>query len=128
MKGQLFFLFLTFFLTGYLFAQNPTWISDRGSLNYSFSKYSLEGYNEQAYLWQDALLKGNVQACVISERFTDSMLVMDSNYGMYYGRLSYNMEFRYNDEKQLEQLIINDKDIKHKSPITLKNIRKESLS
>lgn len=128
MKIQLFFLFLTLFLSINLWAQNPTWINERGSMNYSFSKYSMEGYNEQAYLWQDALLKGAVQTCTISEKITDAIMVADSKYATYYGKLSYNMEFIYNDKKQLEQLIVNDEDIKYKSPKTVKNIRKESLS
>ncbi len=128
MKIQLAILFFTLFLSVDLFAQNPTWISNRGSMNYTFNKYDIEGYNEQAYLWQDALLKGGVQSCIISEIVDDSILIVDSKYGMYYDKLSYNMEFVYDDDNQLNQLIINDENIKYKSPKSITNIRKESLS
>jgi len=128
MKIQLVILFVTFFLSVDLSAQNPTWISNRGSMNYAFNKYSHAGYNEQAYLWQDALLKGNIKACTISEKVLDSTLVGGSVYGIHYEKKSYNMEFKYKDENQLEQLLINEVYIKYKSPKTVKNIRKESFS
>lgn len=110
------------------FAQNPTWISNNGSMNDGFSKYSHGGYNEQAYLWQDALLKGDVHTCIIAENITDSLIAVNVKYGQYLGRLSYNIEFVYNLNKQLEQLIINDEDIEYKTSKTIKNIRKESFT
>lgn len=128
MKIQLVILFVLHLLVIDLCAQNPSWISNTGSMNYTFGKYSLEGYNEQAYLWQDALLKGNVQSCTISEKVLDSRLMEGSVHGKYYEKISYNMEFKYNESKQLEQLLVNHVDIKYKSPKTIKNIRKESLS
>ncbi len=121
-------IFSTLFLSVDLFAQNPTWINGSGSMNYAFNKYSHAGYNEQAYLWQDALLKGEVQTCIISEHITDSLIAANSKYGMDLARFSYNMEFVYNLNKQLEQLIINNEDIEYKTPKTIKNIRKESFT
>ena len=111
-----------------LFAQNPTWINQQGSMNYTFSKYSLEGYNELAYHWQSTLLKGDVQSCIISEKVTDASLVVSHKYKQYYGKISYNMEFAYNDFKQLKQLSVNQEKIEYKRPKTITNIRKESLS
>lgn len=128
MKIVLTTLFCTLLFLVNTFAQNPTWISNRGSMNDGFSKYSHEGYNEQAYLWQDALLKGNVQTCIIAENITDSLIAASGSHGKYLGWLSYNMEFVYNLNKQLEQLIINDEDIEYKTPKTIKNIRKESFT
>lgn len=128
MKTLLTTLFYTLLFFTNTFAQNPTWISGSGSMNHMFNRYSHGGYNEQAYLWQDALLKGNVQTCIISENITDSLIAANSKYGQYLGWLSYNIEFVYNPNKQLEQLIINDEDIEYKTPKTIKNIRKESFT
>jgi hypothetical protein len=128
MKILLTTLFCTFLFLVNIFAQNPTWGNQDGSMNYGFSKYSHGGYNEQAYLWQDALLKGDVRTCIIAENITDSLMAVSVNNGKYLGWLSYNMEFVYNLNKQLEQLIINDEAIQYKTPKTIKNIRKESFT
>jgi hypothetical protein len=128
MKILLTTLFITLFLSVDLFAQNLTWISGSGSMNDAFNKYSHAGYNEQAYLWQDALLKGDVETCIISENITDSLIAANSKHGMDLARFSYNMEFVYNLNKQLEQLIINDEEVEYKMPKTIKNIRKESFT
>ena len=55
-------------------------------------------------------------------------MVVHAQSSVYYGRVSYNMEFKYNVKKQLEQLIINGVNVKYESPRTLSNIRKESLT
>jgi hypothetical protein len=128
MKILLTTLFCTLLFFVNAFAQNPTWINQNGSMNYGFSKYSHVGYNEQAYLWQDALLNGDVHTCIISENITDSLIAANSKHGMDLARFSYSMEFAYNLNKQLEQLIINNEDIEYKTPKTIKNIRKESFT